>query len=90
MDSVFATFKAIPWFSIHDEMGSKYSSPTADSHTVLEFCHHHLVSLLPDRAQWRILISVSVSFFFREQVISRPPNPQPGGPVAVLRLASTL
>ena len=37
------------------------------------------------------LISVSViSFFFRERVISPLPNPQPGGPGAVLRLVSTL
>ena len=32
MDSLSATFKAIPWFSIHDEMGYL---PTADSHALI-------------------------------------------------------
>ena len=36
MDSVFATFKAIPWFSIYNEMVSN-NLPTTDSHT-LKFC----------------------------------------------------
>ena len=31
-----------------------------------------------------------ICFFFREQIIGPPPKPQPGGPGADLRLASTL